>query len=228
MALEELPALASSMTREGGIAVNLLGPFDARIDLPQIGPVRLHQQTDYPFHGSIAIAVSASSDVPFAIEVRIPDWAEGATLRVGDDVLGANAGSYARVARRWQDGDTILLDLPLDPVAHRATNRNVQASITPDGEAIAQEVQRHDYLALTLGPLVYATSLIDDFKVEESLRFADGEVRIDPVPAMQGTSGDNLLLHAEGRPALPFQPYYRAGGRSNGAWRLTWMRLAPE
>ena len=31
-----------------------------------------------------------------------------------------------------------------------------------------------------------------------------------------------------GRPALMFSPYYRAGGRRDRTWRLTWMPLAPE
>ena len=30
-----------------------------------------------------------------------------------------------------------------------------------------------------------------------------------------------------GRAPLLLEPYYRAGGRIDGAWRLTWLSLAP-
>jgi len=29
------------------------------------------------------------------------------------------------------------------------------------------------------------------------------------------------------RSPLLFEPYFRAGGRVHGAWRLTWLSLAP-
>jgi hypothetical protein len=30
------------------------------------------------------------------------------------------------------------------------------------------------------------------------------------------------------RAPLVFTPYFQAGGRVDGAWRLTWLSLAPE
>ena len=37
-----------------------------------------------------------------------------------------------------------------------------------------------------------------------------------------------ILLSPEHRAPLAFVPYYRAGGRIDGAWRLTWISLAPD
>jgi hypothetical protein len=37
-----------------------------------------------------------------------------------------------------------------------------------------------------------------------------------------------VRLTPRDRPALVFSPYYRAGGRRDRTWRLTWMPLAPE
>jgi hypothetical protein len=87
-----------------------------------------------------------------------------------------------------------------------------------------------DYLAITRGPLVYATDLIDGYKVDETLRVDAGphDTWVATVPATHGEPGCDIRLQPVGRPALTFQPYYRAGGRRDQAWRLTWMTLAPQ
>jgi uncharacterized protein len=48
------------------------------------------------------------------------------------------------------------------------------------------------------------------------------------VRPINGEPGSDIRLQPVGRPALTFQPYYRAGGRRDRAWRLTWMTLPPE
>lgn len=218
MALEELPAIAYGTTADGAIAVNLLGESEAVIALPAIGDVRLRQETAYPFAGAIGITVSPPSPARFAIDMRIPDWAAEAVLRVGDDIVPAEPGSYARIDRLWRPGDTIALDVPMPPRVHHAVQRNVQESLAPGGEPVAQEVMRYDYIAFTRGPLVYATGLVDGFKRGETVRFAGAPV--------VSAEGDALRIEPEGRAPIVFEPYFRVGGRRDGVWRLTWLGLA--
>jgi hypothetical protein len=107
----------------------------------------------------------------------------------------------------------------------------VQESLAPDGSAVSQEVLRFDYLAISRGPLVYATDLIDGYKVEETLRMDAGPSDRwleTSVAEGSGESGPEIRLRPQGRPPLTFQPYYRAGGRQDRTWRLTWMTVAPE
>lgn len=219
MAIEELPAIAYATTADGGIAVNLLGPGEARLNLHG-GAVRVQQETGYPFDGKIEIIVETDRPSEFPLRVRIPDWADGAQLTVAGKAIAAPAGDYLYVLRRWQSGDRIALTLPMRPAVHRATQRNVQESLAPDGSPVAQEVMRYDYLAVTRGPLVQATGLIDGYKLSESLRF-DGEPEVEE-------SDGRLLLKPRGRAPISFEPWFSAGGRRDGAWRLTWMPLAPE
>ncbi|MGN6819676.1 MAG: beta-L-arabinofuranosidase domain-containing protein, partial [Sphingomonas sp.] len=218
MALEELPAITYGVTADGAIAVNLLGRSDAEIILPAAGAVRLRQRGAYPFEGPITIEVTPAAPARFAVDVRIPDWAEHPVLRVGEDAVEAIPGSYARIERDWAPGDVVTLDLPMPVAVHRAVQRNVQESLAPGNIPIAQEVMHYDFVAVTRGPLAYATRLVDGFKRGETVRFAGTPVAV--------AEGETIRLEPEGRAPIVFEPWYRAGGRQDGAWRLTWLGLA--
>lgn len=228
MALEELPALAHHVADEG-VRVQLYGPGELRTTLPACGEVVIRQDTDYPFNGAIRITIEPERAGDFALRLRIPSWVGAFALRVNEVEVTSRveADGFARIQRTWRFGDIVELALPMQPRAHFATHRNVQESRAPDGSPVAQEVLRYDYLALTRGPLVYATGLIDGYKLDETLRLPDGppdrwirEATVTGVPALQ--------LEPLGRPPLHYQPYYLAGGRVDGSWRLTWLSLAPS
>jgi DUF1680 family protein len=230
MALEELPALVYS-TCALGIAVNLYVPNTATLSLAQAGAVRIEQQTRYPFDGGVRLRLAPERDARFALRLRIPSWAWGAAVAVNGEhiVIEPVAGEYLTIEREWRSGDTVALDLPVAPHVHRRTHRNVQESRAPDGSPVQQEVLRQDYLAITRGPLVYATGLIDGYKTEETLLLPQDspEQWLQVDSASGDEEGAPVLLRPERRAPLAFVPYYRAGGRVDGAWRLTWMSLAP-
>ena len=228
MALEELPEIAYAVTATGGVAVNLLGPSEGQLDLPGAGSVTLRQRGDYPFGGILDLTIDPEFAAEFAVEIRIPDWAAGATVSAaGAPAVAVPAGRYARVSRHWQPRDRIVLTLPMRPAVHRASNRNVQESLAPDGTPVAQEVMRFDYVALTRGPLAYSTRLIDGYRTSETLRSEPAPADIAEIPPVGALPGCDLELRADREPSIRFEPYYRAGGRRHGAWRLTWLGLAP-
>lgn len=230
MALEELPALAYTSANDA-IAINLFGPGSAVLELRKAGRVSIEQTTSYPYDGDIAIHVDPERAARFAMKLRIPSWAEGASLRINGQAadVPAEPGGYAVLEREWQSGDEILATFPMHPRTHRAVNRNVQESRAPDGSPVRQEVLHFDYMAITRGPLVFATGLIDGFKIEETLRLPaqpEPEWLRELPPGPEGAP--RIELNPGYRPPLVFTPYYSAGGRDDGAWRLTWMPLAPE
>jgi DUF1680 family protein len=227
MALEELPAVA--VTRhEDTVTVNLYGPGRAGFAFADGTAATLEQQTDYPASDIVEVAVDVDRARRFALRLRIPQWAAGARVHVdGQEVEDVVPGTYCTIDRLWRRGDRVVLSLPMLPVLQRRSNRNVQESRAPDGAAIHQEVLRRDYVAVTRGPLVYATTLIDGFKTDETVRLptnADGCLHVVP-----GAPGDapSIEMTLGYRSALLFEPYFRAGGRVHGAWRLTWLSLAP-
>ena len=233
MALEELPDAAYRLSARGEITVDLLGPGRATFTLPEAGRVRIEQRTAYPFDGAVQLRMEPEHAARFTLRLRVPSWAEGAHVRVNDgDVRLSQPGRYAELDRTWCAGDRIELHLPMRPCLHRRSNRNVQDSRAPDGTPVRQEVLRQDYAAITRGPLVYATDLIDGFKTDETVRLPEGPaddwIEVEDHPSDPAGGGPTLHLKLGYRAPLVFNPYYRAGGREHGAWRLTWLSLAPE
>lgn len=230
-ALEELPPVAYGMTREGDLAVNLYGPGEARLVSPRAGNVKLEQITRYPFAGDILIKVHPEKTMRHAILLRIPSWADQVNIQVNGvaDTTVTPANTYARLERVWQAGDVISLQLGMPPRLHRQVNRNLQESRAPDGSPVSQEVLHFDYAAITRGPLVYSTPLIDGFKIEETIRLpADPVAALELADAPAGSEAPAVRLNLGYRSPLVFAPYFEAGGREDGTWRLTWLQVAPE
>jgi DUF1680 family protein len=226
MALEELPAVAYGAAADG-VSVHLYGPSTATFALAG-GELRLLQRTAYPYQGEVRLRIGLDRRMDFAIRLRIPSWAQGARAMVNGVDAGIELvpGTYARLQRAWQDDDEVLLQLPMQPRLHHAANRNVQESRAPDGSAVAQEVLHERFVALTRGPLVYATGLVDGYKTGECiLPPSDAQVR-ERAAAADGMVP--LELAPEGRAPIRFEPWFSAGGGRDGAWRLTWLALAPD
>ncbi len=75
----------------------------------------LDQAGNYPYEPEIAFTVHASAPKEFALQFRIPAWAEGASLSVNGRAVSerVSPGTFASRTRRWSDGDRIELHLPL-------------------------------------------------------------------------------------------------------------------
>ena len=231
IALEELPSIAYA-TGADGVRINLLGPSAAALRVREVGMVNLEQRTAYPFDGEVSIRVTPERAAAFKVHVRIPQWATGASVVVnGASVAGeVPAGAFFAIQREWRKDDVITLSLPVRPQLHFRTQSSTQESRAPDDSPVRQEVMHFGYLAVTRGPLVYATGLIDGYKIEETLRVPSptDPTWLEILSAPPTAEGPDVRLAPLGRPALVFSPYYRAGGRRDRTWRLTWMPLAPE
>lgn len=232
MALEELPMAAYGLTGDHGVAINLYCAGEATLHIPAAGAVRIEQRTDYPFAEEVRIRITPQRTARFSVLVRAPSWADGASVHINAAAWDQPAapGSFVAITREWRPGDEIRLRLPMRPALHWKTSCSVQESRAPNGEPIRQEVMHYDYAAITRGPLVYATGLIDGFKSAETLRLpratADSHLELTETPP--GVRGPAIRLNLGYREPLTFLPWYEAGGRSDGAWRLTWMQIAPE
>jgi DUF1680 family protein len=75
----------------------------------------IRQSTNYPYESYVDLTITASIATPFSIFLRIPEWANGASLTTNGmrATMKVTPGTFAEVHRNWRTGDRIELDLPL-------------------------------------------------------------------------------------------------------------------
>ena len=117
--MSEIPKMIYYRSKDG-LAVNLYTESSAKLKLPTGIELAVRQETDYPSSGKITIHVDPSAPVEFPLMLRIPAWCEGAKVKVnGQAVEAADAdklpspGSFFTIARSWQPGDRVELDMPM-------------------------------------------------------------------------------------------------------------------
>ncbi|MTV25102.1 glycoside hydrolase family 127 protein [Nitriliruptoraceae bacterium ZYF776] len=78
--------------------------------------VTFEVRTDYPRTGRIEVVVGDEVPAdPWTLRVRVPAWAEGATLAApGEPPLPVDPG-FAALTRAFAPGDVVVLELPLAP-----------------------------------------------------------------------------------------------------------------
>jgi uncharacterized protein len=200
------------------------------------GEVWLEVTTDYPWDGTVTIRVSGAPVGRWELALRVPHWAEQPTLTVnGTAVDTAPADGWWVVSRHWNDGDEVVLVLPLDP-------RFTVADPRLDAARGA--------VAVEYGPLVYCLEAVDnpghrldDLTVDtavapevlagnETLRGVaiirtGGRVRPRtaaswwPYRLARAPAGDE----PKDSVALTAVPYYTWGNREPGAMRI-WLPTA--
>jgi DUF1680 family protein len=77
--------------------------------------VSLTQRSEYPFESTVTFDVAVSRTTEFAVHLRIPAWAEGASISVNGRGVPASvvAGKFATIRRSWRNGDRIEVNLPM-------------------------------------------------------------------------------------------------------------------
>ncbi|MDE2637354.1 MAG: glycoside hydrolase family 127 protein [Chloroflexota bacterium] len=112
------PKFAKSLfmaTPDGGLAAVAYAPCQLTTTIADNVRLQLTQSTEYPFKGKIQIDIELDSPCEFALHLRIPEWADEATLAVRGRSSEVRApGSFHTISRTWQTGDRVTLDLPMD------------------------------------------------------------------------------------------------------------------
>lgn len=110
--------------------------------------LRLVQETQYPWDGSLRITVTAAQSVDFELALRIPDWCYDYQLSVnGEAQTAAPERGYVILSRRWSDGDQVGLTLAM-PVERVMPHPNIR--------------QTAGQIALQRGPVLYCLEEVDN------------------------------------------------------------------
>jgi DUF1680 family protein len=187
------------------------------------GARRVSVDTDYPWDGRVTITVTGAAEDEWTLALRVPSWAESATVSVNGQPAEAARpeDGYVRLRRGWRTGDRVALDLPM-------AVQLIAADPRVDAVRGTRAIQR--------GPVVYTLEQVDlpEGVVMEDVEFADGT----PAPAEWTATRRSDLLDDVVTIAVPLRdrrtgrgftadvvPYYAWDNRGVGPMRV-WIPLA--
>jgi DUF1680 family protein len=165
-----LPTFAITTDQEGAV-INLFDAGTAQVALRDGTPVTFKIETLYPSDGKILITVETAATKEFSIKLRVPAWCKENSISPAGAKIGSDG--YAVLHREWKSGDTIELNLKLEPCV-------VVGDHTNQGK-----------VAIVYGPLVLAA--------DGSL--LTGDIHDINTVAMTGTDLKTLDIRAEPAPA---------------------------
>lgn len=229
--LAQLPGYFYATDTTNSIFAALYADGTATITLPEAGEVTLTTRTGYPFDGGITITVEKAS-APFTLNLRVPIWADGATLTLPDsETISALPGTFIPVSLSGAVGESVLLNLPL----------------------AVRQVEGHPFVgdtggrvAVLRGPLLYCAEAADnpDIDIRELALSQTDDLApiIHPgfanVTALKGTASIRLVENpaalyrprTESKPTgqpvpVTLIPYYAWANREAGAMRV-WLQKA--
>jgi uncharacterized protein len=96
-----------------GVYVNLYLASSVRW-IQDSASVSLRQIGAYPFEDSMSMEVTSSAPKTFALNLRVPEWAQGARIEVNGKRWSPQPepGRFATIERQWRSGDRVDLELP--------------------------------------------------------------------------------------------------------------------
>jgi DUF1680 family protein len=127
-------------------------------------PVKVTQTTDFPWDGSVKLALTPEKPAKFTLRVRVPVWAQGRpvpsdlyhyddtqaaawSVRVGGtDYHAPLDHGYVTITREWQPGDVVEVNFA-EPVRTVRGNEKIAST--------------RDRVALERGPVVYCVEDVD-------------------------------------------------------------------
>jgi DUF1680 family protein len=141
------PKFAASLwmaTADDGLAAVAYAPNEVKTIIKGNVTIGIVEETDYPFRDEIRLTVNPERVTEFPLKLRIPSWANNASLEVNGAALsGVKPGTFHTIKRGWRKGDRVVLKLPMEV----RTTRNY-----------------HDSVVIERGPLVYSLKIGEDWR----------------------------------------------------------------
>ncbi|WP_285241227.1 glycoside hydrolase family 127 protein [Arthrobacter sp. G.S.26] len=208
---------------EEGIQIHQFANTDIATDLPGERRIRLSVNTQYPHDGNIAVTVDETPTGPWTLSIRVPGWAENATIDINGKQQPAAPG-YNKITRTFASGDLIHLRLPMTPRMSAGDDRI---------DAIKGSV------AIECGPRVYCLESadlplgrhVDDFIIDPHTALdLDGE-RINIQGWLEKSNPAPWPFHPAGQPsqrtvepvATSLVPYHHWGNNGPVTMRV-WLK----
>jgi hypothetical protein len=202
-------------TDDGGLAVIAYAPTVVKTTI-RGARVQIAEDTGYPFAEQVRLQISLGKPVAFPLALRIPAWCSDATVTVNGRSQSRPApASFYSLARKWKNGDSVVIQLPMPLQLLNGPSRSV---------------------AVTRGPLVYSLKIGEqwDVRTPDPLKLGFDEYELHATTpwnyALQLDSANpaaSLAFTNSPVPENPFDPAQpsvalRAQGRQVPDWTIGW------
>ncbi len=101
------------------IYVNLFANATIKYEHSLKRAVEITQETSYPESRKIQIRFKMEKKRYVELFIRIPEWAEGATVTEWRVKYVSVPGEYCQILRKWGDGDVVEITLPAEMIPKR-------------------------------------------------------------------------------------------------------------
>ena len=160
--------------------VHLYSSSTIETKLPDGSPIKLTQESDYPWDGMIKLTIDTAPKKPIALKLRIPGWTKNAEIKVnGEAIEEFQPGTYVSIEREWLAGDQVSVLLSMRPRIIKTHPK-------------VEETRNH--IAVMNGPVVYCAEgvdLPDDVNMSEI--YAPRKLNITPRFDPDFFGGMNIL-----------------------------------
>ena len=125
--------------------------------------VTIKEETHYPFEEQIRFTVATPKTVRFPLYLLVPKWCQAPAVSINNEkaAVSAKPGQYIRIERRWGDGDTVTLDLPM--------NINIRTWAS-----------NHNSVSVDYGPLTFSLEIGEKYIRRESTDTAQHDSKWQP------------------------------------------------
>jgi uncharacterized protein len=160
--------------------------FASEVSWKQKG-VTIRQETRFPVEAGTRIVIQAKAATAFSLHIRIPYWADGATMAINgkpwQPETKLTPSSYAKLDRTWKNGDVVEVKLPM----------RLHAQPIPDDPTL---------VAFLYGPVVLAGELGTD-ELDPKRIYSEDKVLHGGFPSIRvpELSGDRNALDKWIQPA---------------------------
>jgi uncharacterized protein len=190
-----------------GIAAVAYAPSTAKFTVGGT-PVVAATETDYPFRETVKLTITAEKAVRFPLMLRVPAWAQGATVRFAGGEESMKAGAFHRIEREWSGAVELTLRFPMKVKTSRRYNEAVTVERGPlvyslkigenwtrvNADKPHRELPHGDFEVRPTTPWNYGL-IIDEAKPETSVSFEEKTVGERPFSA----EGAGVVAKAKGK-----------------------------
>jgi DUF1680 family protein len=203
------------------VAVHLYGGNRAGLSVNGTR-IAIRQTTDYPWNGSVRIALAQERPKSFALKLRIPGWSRGATVAVNGEPVSTERieRGYLEIRREWRADDVVALELPM-PVERVYANPKVRMDV--------------GRVALKRGPLVYCLEQVDNPDGAVSLLRLPRNAAVEPLhhrdlfDGIVGVAADAKRAgEANGQDLYSYHPPAHAPARLSAVPYYIWNNRGPN